>query len=154
MRSFFKLSGTVFVAVAALFAVVASTSTANAMMLRDTAPLAAAVTGPESVEQVALRWWEAWRARRDVVRALRRDCRNEGTRSERRECRREARSEFRDMQREARNTYRGCRAEGYRRSECRQGVWQYWVDQANGGGSSGVGTTDPVPEEDQDQIPR
>lgn len=153
MRSFFKLPGTVFVAVAALFAVVASTSTANALMLRDTAPVAAAVTGPESVEQVAVRWWEAWRARRDVVRAMRRDCRDASTRSERRECRREARNDYRDMQREAVNNYRDCRRDGNRRSECRQGVWQYWVDQANGGGSSGGGT-DPVPDEDQDDIPR
>ena len=157
MRSFFKLPGTVFVAAAALFAVVASTSTANAMMLRDTAPLAAAVTGPESVEKVAVRWWEAWRARRDVARALRQDCRDESTRRERRECRREAWS---DMQREARNTYRDCRTDGGRRSECRQGVWQYWVDQANGGGSSGGSTggstgggdTGPVP--DPDDLPR
>lgn len=152
MRSFFKLHGTVFIAVAALFAVVASTSTANALMLRDTAPVAAAVTGPESVEKVAVRWWEAWRARRDVVRSLRHDCRSQDTRSNRRECRREARHQVRDMHRESRNTYRDCRSDGGRRSECRQSVWQYWVDQANGGGSSGGGSTPPAP--DPDDIPQ
>lgn len=153
MRSFFKLPGAVFVAVAALFAVVASTSTANALMLRDTAPVAAAVTGPESVEKVAVRWWEAWRARRDVVRSLRHDCRSQDTRSDRRECRREARHQVRDMHREARNTYRDCRTDGGHRSECRQSVWQYWVDQANGGGSSGGGgSTEPEP--DPDDLPR
>lgn len=147
MRSFFKLPGTVFVAVAALFAVVASTSTANAMMLRDTTPVAAAVTGPQSVEKVAVRWREAWQARRDVVRSLSHDCRSE-PRSDRRECRREARDQVRDMNREAANTYRDCRQDGGRRSECRQGVWQYWVDQANGGGGTGgTGSEEPSPEE-------
>lgn len=135
MRSYFKLPGAVFVAVAALFAVVASTSTANALMLRDTAPVAAAATGPESVEKVTVRWWEAWRARRDVARALRADCRDNNTRSQRRECFREASSEMRNMRREARDAYRQCREGGGSRRDCRQAYQAYWIDQTTGGGS-------------------
>jgi hypothetical protein len=146
MRSFFKLPGTVFVAVAALFAVVASTSTANALMLRDTAPVTAAVTGPTSVEKVAVRWWEAFRARRDIARSMRTECRGSDSRSQRHQCYRDARHQMRDMHREARNTYRECRADGGRRSSCRQDAWQYWVDQANGGGSSDGGSEGPLPD--------
>lgn len=144
MRSFFKLPGTVFVAVAALFAVVASTSTANAIMLRDTAPVATALTGPESVEKVAISRWAAWQARRDVARSLRSDCRVDGTRREnRRECFREAFSQMREMRQDAhaagRNAYDQCRQGGGSRRYCRQIARQatrdYWVTQASGGGS-------------------
>lgn len=136
MRSFFKLPGTALIAVAALFAVVATTSTANAFLLRDTAPVATTQNGPASIEKVAVSRWQAWRARRDIARGLRTDCRQNNARSERRECFREAYGQIRNMRNEARDAYRECRSGGGSRRDCRQAARSYWVDQAAGGGSS------------------
>lgn len=136
MRSFFKLPGTALLAVAALFAVVTTTSTANAFLLRDTAPVAAALNGPASIENVAVSRWEAWQARRDIARGLRSDCRQNDARSERRECFREAYGQLRNMRSEAREAYRECRNGGGSRRDCRQAARSYWVDQAAGSGGS------------------
>jgi hypothetical protein len=143
MRSFFKLPGTALLAVAALFAVVASTSTANAFTFRASALPAAVQNGPESVQTVAsINWWDARRARHNVVHALRDDCRSGDTRSQRRECLREMRNALHDLQEAARDTYFDCRTDGNNRRECRQAVWQYWVDQMNGGSAPASDPTD------------
>jgi len=143
MRSFFKLPGTALLAVAALFAVVASPSTANAFTFRAGTLPAAAQNGPESVQTVAsINWWAARRARHNVVHALRDDCRSGDTRSQRRECYRESRNTLREMYNDARETYVDCRTDGNSRRECRQAVWQYWVGQADGGSTPTSGSTD------------
>lgn len=156
MRSFVKLPGTALVAAAALFAIVASSSTANAFTFRTEALPAAVQSGPESVQSVAINWWQARQARHDVVRSLRQDCRSGNTRSQRRECYREARHTVREMQQAAHQAYHECRSGGGSRSACRQAVWDYWTSQANGGGTdtaSGdptdtgtTGTTDDLPQ--------
>jgi hypothetical protein len=143
MRSFFKLPGTVLFAVAALFAVVATSSTANAFTFRAAALPAAAQNGPESVQTVAsINWWTAHRARHNVVHALRDDCRNGGTRSQRRECLHETRNALHEMQEAARDIYHDCRTAGNSRRECQRDVWEYWVGQANGGSNPTSGSTD------------
>ena len=139
MRSFVKRPGTALLAVAALFAVVTMASTANALPLRGIEPVAASQNGPESVQTVAVSRWEAWRARRDVARDLRQDCRDGNTRSQRRECFREARDTLREMQQAVRDAYGDCRNGGGSRRDCQQVARQYWVDAANGGGVPDTG---------------
>lgn len=129
MRSFFKLPGTALLAVAALFAVAVIPSTANAFTFRADDVAATLQSGPASVQKVAISWWEARRARRDVARALREDCRNSDTRSQRRACFREARSAMREMRRTVRRNYRSCRSDSTR-WECRQEARSYWVGKA------------------------
>jgi hypothetical protein len=130
MRSFFKLPGTALLAVAALFAVAVMPSTANAFTFRADDVAATLQSGPASVQKVAsYSWWEARRARRDVARALRNDCRSSDTRSQRRECFREAWGTMWQMSRTVRRNYRECRS-GSNRWECRQQARAYWVDQA------------------------
>jgi hypothetical protein len=147
MRSFVKLPGTALLAAAVLFAVVASSSTANAFTFRTVAVPAAAQSGPESVQSVAVNWWQARHARHDVVHTLNQDCRGGDRHSQRRECLREARNTLREMQHEAHDVYTDCRSNGGSRSQCSRAVWQYWVDHANGGstptdtGSSDGGNT-------------
>jgi len=121
MRSFFKLPGTALLAAAALFAVVATPSAANALTFRAEAVPAAAQSGPESVQSVAINWWDARQARHDVVSALRDDCRTTGSRRNRLQCYREAHRSLRDMQRDAHEAYRDCRGDGGNRRDCRQG---------------------------------
>jgi len=145
MRSFFKLPGTALLAAAALFAVVASSSTANAFTFRGMDPIAAAQNGSESVQNVAISRWDAWRARRDVVRALRSDCRDSSDdRSERRACYREAHDQLREMRHNARDAYRECRHDGGSRRDCRQAARSYWVDRA-AGDTSDTGGSDEAP---------
>lgn len=137
MRSFFKLPGTALLAVAALFAVAVAPSTANAFTFRADDVAATLQSGPESVQKVAISWWEARHARRDIARALREECRSADTRSARRECFRSARSTIRDIQRTVRRNYRACRVDNTRR-ECREQARAYWVEEAatqNGGTS-------------------
>jgi len=141
MRSYVKLPGTALLAAAALFAVVASSSTANAFTFRAEALPATAQSGPESVQSVAVNWWDARRARHDIVHSLRDDCRSGDTRSQRQECYREARNSVREMQHDARDVYRDCRSGGGTRAECRQAVWNFWIGQANGGTTSAGGDT-------------
>jgi len=133
MRSFFKLPGTALLAAAALFAVVATPSAANALTFRAEAVPAAAQSGPESVQSVAINWWDARQARHDVVSALRDDCRTTGSRRNRLQCYREAHRSLRDMQRDAHEAYRDCRGDGGNRRDCRQAAAQDWVDHAHGG---------------------
>jgi hypothetical protein len=137
MRSFFKLPGTALLAVAALFAVAAAPSTANALTFRTDAVPAAVQSGPETLEAVRFDWWNARRARHNVARSAYRDCRGTRNWHARRECNREARETVREMQIGARDAYRDCRGEGGNRWECRRAVWQYWVNQA-------TGTSDPT----------
>ena len=140
MRSFVRLPGTALFAAAALFAVVASSSTANAFTFRAEAVPAAAQSGPESVQSVAVNWWDARRARHDVVQSLREDCRSSGS-GNRWQCYREARNTVREMQHDARDVYRDCRTGGGTRAECRQAVWNFWVGQANGDSTPAGGDT-------------
>ena len=140
MRSFFKRPGAALFAVAALFTVVTTASTANALTIRGIEPVATLQNGPESVQTVAVSRWDAWQARRDVARALRDDCRQGDTRNQRRECFREARDQLREMQQNAREAYGECRNGGGSRYDCRQSARQYWVDQASGGDTGGGDT--------------
>ena len=60
MRSFFKRRGTALLAVAALFTVFVTASTANALTIRGIDPVATQQNGPESVQTVAVSRWDAW----------------------------------------------------------------------------------------------
>ena len=151
MRSFLKRPGTALLAAAALFAVITTSSTANAFTLRAHDLVATSQSGPESVQNVAVSWWDARQARRDVAQTLRQDCRNGDTRRNRRVCYRDARSEMRDLRNGARQTFRDCRTDGGNRPECRQAVWQYWINQANGGGADTGGEVTDIPPDD---VPR
>ncbi|MEM9681829.1 MAG: hypothetical protein AAF942_01070, partial [Pseudomonadota bacterium] len=83
MRLNQRLPGTVLFAVAALVAVVVASPTANAFSFRGIDAAVPAFAGPETVQTVNITRDEARQARRDIRQALRADCRNGSTRSER-----------------------------------------------------------------------